>query len=371
MTSDDRNAQPSALREMVSVRFKEFFREPEALFWSFGFPILLAIGLGIAFRSKPAEVVHVAVVPGKSSPAAPFANSAPSPEIAGRRDSVLIAALKSDSLLAVEVLGAAAADTAMRTGRVAIVVSIDEGGSLRYQFDDTRPDARNARLVVNDAAQRAFGRRDQLAVSDQHVREVGSRYIDFVVPGLLGMSIMGGGIWGLGFSIVDQRRRKLLKRLVATPMSRAQFLASYLISRLVMLTIEVGVLLGFSILLFGLPMRGSWLSIAAIIILSALAFGGLGLLIASRASTIEGASGMMNLAMLPMWVLSGVFFSSENFPNVVQPFIKALPLTATNDALRASMLRGVPLQGLWLEFAVLAAWMVVCFGVALKIFRWR
>jgi ABC-type polysaccharide/polyol phosphate export permease len=154
-------------------------------------------------------------------------------------------------------------------------------------------------------------------------------------------------------------------------MSRAEFLASYLISRLVMLTIEVGVLLGFSILLFGVPMRGSVLGIGLIIVVSALAFGGLGLLIASRASTIEGASGMMNLAMLPMWVLSGVFFSSENFPNAIQPFIKALPLTATNDALRASMLRGVPITESWPELAVLAAWTVVCFGVALKIFRWR
>jgi len=371
--SDTNEQSLNSLRELVSVRFKEFLREPEALFWSFGFPILLAIGLGIAFRSKPADVVHVAVVPSESSPAVspPFRTNLPTPEVAKRQDSILVAALKRDSLIAVEVLSADSAADALRTGRVAIVVRRDPGYVLHYQFDDTRPDARNARLVVDDAIQRAYGRRDPLPVSDQHVREVGSRYIDFVVPGLLGMSIMGGGIWGLGFSIVDQRRKKLLKRLVATPMSRAQFLASYMISRLVMLTIEVGVLLGFSILLFGVPMRGSWLTIATIIVLSALAFGGLGLLIASRAQTIEGASGMMNVAMLPMWVLSGVFFSSENFPKVVQPFIKALPLTATNDALRASMLRGIPLSGMWPEFAVLVVWTVVCFGVALRIFRWR
>jgi ABC-2 type transport system permease protein len=370
--SDTREQSLSSLRELVSVRFKEFLREPEALFWSFGFPILLAIGLGIAFRSKPADVAHVAVIPSESSPpvSPPFTTNLPTPEQAKRSDSILTAALKGDSLIAFEVLSPDSAADALRTGRVAVVVRMAMG-QVHYQFDDTRPDARNARLVVDDAIQRAYGRRDQVPVSDQHVREVGSRYIDFVVPGLLGMSIMGGGIWGLGFSIVDQRRKKLLKRLVATPMSRAQFLASYMISRLVMLTIEVGVLLGFSVLLFGVPMRGSWLTIAAIIVLSALAFGGLGLLIASRAQTIEGASGMMNLAMLPMWVLSGVFFSSENFPKVVQPFIKALPLTATNDALRASMLRGIPLPGMWPEFAVLGVWTVVCFGVALRIFRWR
>jgi ABC-type multidrug transport system permease subunit len=185
------------------------------------------------------------------------------------------------------------------------------------------------------------------------------------------MTIMGGGIWGLGFSIVDQRRRNLLKRLVATPMSRAEYLASYLLSRLVLLTVEVGVLLGFSTLFFGVPMRGSLVSVAVVIVISALAFGGLGLLISSRSKTIEGVSGLMNLTMLPMWVLSGVFFSSENFPHAVQPFIKALPLTATNDALRASMLRGVSLPGLWPQIAVLVAWMAVSYVVALRIFRWR
>src|SRR6185312_12874687 len=208
-----------------------------------------------------------------------------------------------------------------------------------------------------DAVQRGAGRADVLGASDQHIRERGSRYIDFVVPGLLGMTIMGGGIWGLGYSIVDQRRKNLLKRLVATPMSRAEYLASYVISRLVMLTIEAGVLLGFAVLFFGVPMRGSLFSMAGIIVLSALAFGGLGLLIASRSKTIEG--------------VSGLFFSSENFPHAVQPFIKALPLTAANDALRANMLRGIELPNLLPELGILAAWTVLCFAIALRVFRWR
>jgi ABC-type multidrug transport system permease subunit len=343
----------NSLWQLITVRFKEYTREPEALFWSFGFPILLAIGLGIAFRTKPADVVHVAVV-----------NNAP-------RATSLANALKANAGLAVEQLALDSAISALRTGRVALVVDGSSADSVRYEYDDTRPDARTARLMVDDAIQRGGGRRDVFSVSEQHLRERGSRYIDFVVPGLLGMTIMGGGIWGLGYSIVDQRRKNLLKRLVATPMSRAEYLLSYVISRLVMLTIEVVVLLGFSTLLFGVPMRGSVVATIVIIVVSALAFGGLGLLIASRSKTIEGVSGLMNLSMLPMWVLSGVFFSSENFPRVIQPFIKALPLTATNDALRANMLRGVPLTGLGGELAILAAWMIVCFGVALRIFRWR
>ncbi len=343
----------NSLWQLITVRFKEYTREPEALFWSFGFPILLAIGLGIAFRSKPADIVHVAVT-----------NNGP-------RAAAIVDALKRDKGLGVELLSTDSAEAALRTGRVALIATPDTANGVTYQFDDTRPDARNARLLANDAIQRGAGRNDVLQVSERHISERGSRYIDFVVPGLLGMTIMGGGIWGLGYTIVDQRRKNLLKRLVATPMSRAHYLLSYVVSRLVLLAIEAGVLVGFSTLFFGVPIRGSVITIAAIIIISALSFGGLGLLIASRSKTIEGVSGLMNLSMLPMWVLSGVFFSSENFPAVVQPFIKALPLTATNDALRATMLRGVGFAGLWSELAILLAWMIICFGIALKIFRWR
>src|SRR4051812_3453572 len=343
----------SSLGQLISVRFKEYTREPEALFWSFGFPILLAIGLGIAFRTKPADTVHVAVVR-----SAPHADR-------------LVTAMKRDSSLVVELLRADSAESALRTGRVAVVVSEDQTGAIQYIYDDTRPDARTARMTVDNAVQRGQGRADPVGVTERHIREPGSRYIDFVVPGLLGMTIMGGGIWGLGFSIVDQRRKNLLKRLVATPMSRAQYLGSYLLSRLVLLAVEGGVLLTFATLVFGVPMRASLITVSLVMLFGALAFGGLGLLVASRSRTIEGVSGLMNLTMLPMWVLSGVFFSSENFPRVIQPVIKALPLTATNDALRASMLRGVELPGLWPQFGVLLAWMVICYAVALKIFRWR
>jgi ABC-type multidrug transport system permease subunit len=343
----------SSLWQLTSVRFKEFVREPEALFWSLGFPILLAIGLGIAFRSKPADVVHVAVVE------------------TGAPTATIVAALRADKLLITRALPADSAGAALRTGRVALVVVPAGDTAVQYQFDDTRPDARTARLMVDEALQRARGRRDVVSVGERRVRERGSRYIDFVIPGLLGMNIMGGGIWGLGYSIVDQRRKHLLKRLVATPMSRAEYLFAYLLSRIVLLVIEVGVLIGSSMLLFDVPMRGSWLAIAAILAVSALTFGGMGLLIAARPKTIEGVSGLMNLAMLPMWVLSGVFFSAANFPSQVQPIIQALPLTATNDALRATMLQGAGWSVVAPELGILALWMIACFTIALRIFRWR
>jgi ABC-2 type transport system permease protein len=243
--------------------------------------------------------------------------------------------------------------------------------AVEYRFDAARDDARTARLLVDAALQRAAGRADPVQVEEALVSERGSRYIDFVVPGLLAMNLMGDGIWGIGFSIVDARRKKLLKRLVATPMSRAHYLLSFLTMRLVLTLIEIVVITLFAVLVFHVPMRGSVALFAASCLFGTLAFGSIGLLIASRTRTTEGAQGLMNLVMLPMWVASGVFFSSTNFPAAVQPFIQALPLTAVVDTLRSVMLQGAGLRDVMGEWIVVGIWMIISFALALRLFRWR
>lgn len=347
-----RTWRDNSLAQLTLVRFREFLREPEAVFWTFAFPVILAVGLGIAFRNKPADVITIAVV-----------HDTPAGDSLARR-------LAHAPGLTVRALNADSAARALRTGDVALVAAPTPTG-VEYRFDDTRPDGRAARALADDALQRAAGRRDPVAVTEAHVSEKGSRYIDFVVPGLLGMNIMGGGIWGLGFAIVEARRRNLLKRLVSTPMRRADYLASFLLSRFVFLLAELAVLVGSAALLFDVPVRGSLLQLFVVCLLAALAFGGIGLLIASRARTIEGVSGLMNLTMMPMWVLSGVFFSSTNFPRAAQPFIQALPLTATINALRATMLQGAGWSTIAPAMAIVAAWLVVSFTLALRLFRWR
>jgi len=339
--------------QLTLTRVREFVREPEAVFWTFIFPILLATGLGIAFRSRPAEVAKVAILA-----TAPGADS-------------LRIALARDSSLDVESLDDTAAATALRIGRVALVVVPQGGGRAEYRYDAARDEARTARHLVDRALQQAAGRRDPVIVTDQLVSERGSRYIDFVLPGLLAMNLMGGGIWGLGFGIVDARRKKLLKRFVATPMSRAQYLLSFLFMRLAMMVVEVGVVIAFGLLAFDVPMRGSIATFALIAVTGTMMFGAIGLLIASRARTLEGASGLMNFVMLPMWVGSGVFFAATNFPDVVQPVVQALPLTALVDAMRVNMLQGGGVAAVGGELAVMAAWLVVAFIVALRLFRWR
>jgi ABC-2 type transport system permease protein len=341
------------LVQLTKVRYREFFREPEAVFWVFIFPVLLAAGLGIAFRNRAPEVTTVAVV---------------TPDGSKMRTAE---ALKSSKAMQVSVMSDSAAAEALRTGDVALVVIPVANGGVEYRYDDTRPESQVARLMVDDALQRAAGRQDPVPLKEQLVHERGSRYIDFLVPGLLGMNLMGSGIWGVGFAIVDARKKRLLKRLIATPMSRPQYLASFVLSRLTLLVIEVGLLLGFGALVFGVPFRGSLFALVGICVISSLAFTSIGLLVSSRVQTMEGASGLMNLVMLPMWIFSGVFFAASRFPEPLQPLIQALPLTAVVDALRANILRGAGWQALAPEMGVIVAWMVVSFLLAVRLFRWR
>jgi ABC-type polysaccharide/polyol phosphate export permease len=342
----------SPLAQLTLVRFREFLREPEAVFWTFVFPLLLATGLGIAFRSRPPDVAKVAVL--RSSPNAARVR----------------AALAADPAVTVQLLDDSSAATALRIGTVAIVVVPTDSAAL-YRFDDARAEARSARAIVDRVLQQAWGRRDALPTHDALVRERGSRYIDFVLPGLLAMNLMGSSIWGIGYSIVDARRKKLLKRFVATPMRRPQYLLSFVLMRLVLMVAEVTVIGTFGVVAFGVPMRGSLLTFGAACLAGTLCFGAIGLLIASRARTVEGASGWMNVVMLPMWVGSGVFFSASNFPAAVQPFIQALPLTAVVNALRGVMLQGGGWRAEGGELAIAAAWFVVCFSLAVRFFRWR
>jgi len=259
---------------------------------------------------------------------------------------------------------------ALATGRI-LLLAVQRPDTTVYEYDSTNPDARTAKLLADRAIQTAAGRHDATSTKEELVHETGSRYIDFVVPGLLGMNLMGSAMWGMGFAIVDARQKKLLKRLVASPMPRWQYLASFLLSRLVMLVIEVAAFLGFARLVFGVPFRGSILQLALLCTLTSLAFSALGLLTASRAKTIEAVSGLMNFVMFPMWIFSGVFFSSTRFPAVVQPLIKALPLTAAINAMRGNMLQGMSLQQLIAPVAILLAWLIIPFAISLRIFRWR
>lgn len=343
-----------ALVELTLARLREFAREPEVVFWVFVFPVLLAFALGIAFRNTEPEPVRIAV---EARGDAATANA--TAERLRREKNIAAIVLSPDETAA-----------ALRSGRVALAVQTD-GADYTYRFDPTRPESREARFLTNDALQRAAGRTDTFSAQDARVTETGARYIDFLIPGLLGLNLMGSGMWSLGFAVVQARSRKLLKRYAATPMRRSDYLLSFLLSRLVFLFLETVAVIGFAWLMFGVEVRGSILSLAVVLLTGAGAFAGVGLLTAARPTTIEGASGLMNAVMMPMWLFSGTFFSAARFPEFLQPAIQILPLTALNDALRAIMNDGASLASQWTELALLAGWGIVTYLLALRFFRWQ
>jgi len=338
--------------ELVRSRILEFCREPEALFWVYGFPLLMVLSLGIAFRQQPLEQLRVDIGDG--------------PRAAADADVLR----QAGAGLRVGVAPRAEALERLRTGRCDLVLDRGADDAIQFHFDPSRPESALARDRARDALERAAGRRDLLAASDVTATAPGGRYIDFLVPGLMALSLMGGGLWGVGFAVVEMRIRKLLKRFLATPLKRWQFLLGVMVSRMLFVIPEMILLLAFARWAFDVRIFGSPWAVAFLLALGAASFAGIGLLVASRAKTLEAVSGALNLLMLPMWLGSGVFFSRERYPDWMQPVLQFLPLTPLVDALRGVMLEGRTLAGCGEEIGIVAAWGLVSFAIALRIFRW-
>ena len=349
-----RNGRWAGYSHLLMARMLELKREPEVVFWVFIFPLLLALGLGIAFRNKPGDAAAVAIVQG----------------IGSHQVQDLLARSPHHDQFKIQVLDGNEARQGFRLGKFDLVIDPNRVFGVEYRYDPARPESVLARAEVDDALQSAAGRKNSVPTTSTVSSEPGSRYIDFLIPGLLGMNLMNSGMWGIGFALVDMRQRKLLKRFVGTPMRRSDFLLAMASSRLILMIIEVGLLLVFGVLFFHMRVLGSVAAISLIAAIGSLTFGGVGLLTASRAQKIESVSGLINLVMMPMWIFSGVFFSYERFPAVLHPLIKALPLTALNDALRASILEGTPILHQWPRLLVMIVWGGVSFILALKWFRW-
>lgn len=339
-----------AIRAMVVSHMRASYREPGGLFWTYGFPILLSLVLGLAFRSRAPEAPRVAVV------------GAEAPAVAEKitRGGEVVAKVEARDV----------AERALRTGKIDAMV-ITEGPAVEYRFDPTRPEARLAKALADHELQKASGAEPKVATKDTIVTEVGARYIDFLWPGLLGLGLMSTGLWGIGFSLADMRAKKLLRRIVATPMRRSDFLASFLLVRVVLLLVEIPPLLIFGRLFFSISVRGSPLALVLTLLLGALLFASMGLLLASRSQNPQIVSGLINVVSFPMYLGSGVFFSASRFPPAVEPFLRVLPLTALNDALRGIVTDGAGLSEVHRPLLYLLAWNVVVFALAVRLFKFR
>jgi ABC-2 type transport system permease protein len=345
-------SSPNPLRELIKSRIREFLREPGYVFWVFGFPLLMAIGLGLAFRSKAPEPPHIGVTDAV--------------------DAATATALERSGRLKVQRLSRAEAERALARTKLDLVVDRpDPSKPVRLRLDTAQEKSQLARAVTEDVLQRAAGRVDALVLEEQTVSEKGSRYVDFLLPGLIGLNLMGSSMWGIGFNLVLARKRKLLRRYAVTPMRRSHFLLSYFFSRSLFLVMELAVLIAFGWLVFGTEIQGSVAALLIASTLGAAAFAAIGFLIGARLSSTEVAGGWMNFVQLPMWLLSGSFFTYERFPEWLQLPIKLLPLTAANDSLRRIYNEAATLSAVGFELGVLLAWSLLGFGIAIKVFRWH
>ncbi len=350
----------SSLKQLYLTRLREFYREPARLFWVYVFPTILAMVLGVAFSNREPEPAIVTVTEGPGAERVTQALDLSESKLArpGRPP------------ISYKLLPKEAAIRLLERGDTPLVVETSSEPGVVYRYDPTRPESSLARAAIDDALQRAAGRTDPLHVMEETKTEPGNRYIDWLIPGLIGLNTMGGGLWGVGFLIVNMRIGKLLKRFAATPMPRQNFLLAILGARLTFLFPDMIALLGLGVFVFGMPIRGSLLLTVLIVVIGALAFAGIGLLVASRAQTTESVSVQMNLVMMPMWLLSGVFFSSSRFPSQFQWFIQALPLTQLVHSLREVILKGAGIVEVWPSLLILVAWAVITFVLALRNFRW-
>jgi ABC-2 type transport system permease protein len=362
---------------LTRAMFMELIREPAVLFWGILFPILMSLGLGIAFTQKADTERKVGfisdsvqqeqmstylgaygkITESNKDTAFPYSLTIPDNQL-------------GNSIFHFKKLEMARATLMLKRGEINLIL-IDKNGKPEYHFDPLNPDAQLSYLKLS----RVYGHTGQNpAINEAVVKPLtltGTRYIDFLVPGLIALGIMMACMWGLSYSIIDKRSKKLLRRMLATPMRRSHFLISLMSVRAIMNLIEALLLYIFVYFAFDIRISGSLTAAALLFVAGNTAFAGISVLLSSRTSNTEIGNGMINAVVLPMMVMSGIFFSYHNFPDWSIPFIQNLPLTMLADGFRSVFTEGAGIQEVLMPVTILSTIGVVLFGVGLKIFKWH
>jgi ABC-type multidrug transport system permease subunit len=361
------------LLQLISVQFKEFLREPGVIFWSLAFPVLMAWGLGIAFTQQGEQVRHVAIVE----------SGAPTPELsrflkensvkiqAGKQPQKYFKTLGNDRLgrtiYEFSTTSREDAIVKMKRGEIALILQEDKNG-IHYHFDPKNSEAQVAYLQLSAA----MSAKDQAgsAANVEPLTQTGTRYIDFLIPGLLAMGIMMSAMWGISYSLIEKRTKKLLRRMVATPMKKSGFLISHFISRVTLSAGESVLLLLFGWWYFDITVQGSFPAFIAVFLAGNIAFIGLAIFVSARTTRTEVGNGLINAVVMPMMIGSGIFFSYHNFPGWLIPLIQQLPLTMLADSMRSIFIEGADFGQVWLETALLSGMGSLFFALGLKIYKW-
>jgi ABC-2 type transport system permease protein len=341
-----------SLYQLILVHFKTFFREPAILFWAIMFPILMAWVLGIAFSNK-GETMRTVYVTGSGQPEV----------ITGVK--VFGAETGNPFRITFRNTSEQEAVSAIKRGIIALYVEV-KGKTLVYHFDPHNPDAQLVHLML----EREISGLRREGSSIDPLQAQGTRYIDFLIPGLIALGIMNSCLWGIGWSLIETRMKKLMRRMVATPMKRSVFLSSHIVTRIILGGVETILLFLFAWLYFGTTITGSVPAFITLFIAGVLAFAGIAILAASRTDKTEIGNGLINAVTLTMTILSGIFFNYHNFPDWAVPVIQALPLTILADGVRAIFIEAAGFREVMVPIIILTVTGLITFGVGLRIFKW-
>lgn len=345
-----------SLLQLVAMQFRMFYREPSVIFWAIGFPVLMAWVLGIAFSNKGELKKNVLVINAENAAAgSKFSGS----KTIGKKDGtdIKIHFIKTDKENAL---------TSIKRGEANLVTELRNDSTL-YYFDPVNADAQLTYLLLEKEL-----KSNQIGSNSKVVKlsKTGSRYIDFLIPGLIAMGIMNSCIWGIGWNLIEFRMKKLLRRMVATPMKKSYFLISQFITRSLIGLFEAFVLYIFAYFYFGITIEGSLAALLIIYIAGTIAFSGIAFLVSSRVEKSESGNGLVNVVIMPMTILSGVFFSYHNFPDWAIPVIRTLPLTLLADTMRSIFLENIGVEKILLPAGLLTLTGLVFFAVSLKVYKW-
>jgi len=360
---------------LIRAHLLEILREPGVIFWGIVFPVLMAWGLGIAFTQKNELTRKVAIV-------RYYSNDHHSNESklfnflqhnAKTKKTEHSIDLKNKKLGNISVIFIETnweeAYKMLKKGTISLILE-DHADDIKYHFDPANSEALSLYQNISNLFQYGINTYTASEAEIKPLTITGTRYIDFLIPGMLSMGIMMSCTWGISYTLIERRSKKLLRRMVATPMKKSNLLISLITARVIMNFLDASVLLLFAWLYFHIQIQGSILALLVLMLAGNMAFSGISILISSHTANPEIGNGIINAVVTPMMVVSGVFFSYHNFPDWSIPFIQYLPLTILADAVRSVFNEGFTLINVYIETIILSITGIVCFIAGLKIFKW-
>ena len=362
----------STVGSLYVANMKEFIRDRAALFWTLAFPIFFIVLFGLIFSGNSSPSYTVGLVN----------------EDGGPVGAALANIFQHDVKPFTVTTGTFANEMSnLKNGQLDLMIVIPSGLSQAVaaghtaqvqMYYDPSKNAANAQIEQNIVGQvlagynqRVSGAKQLVALNVNSITSHTLGEVDFLMPGILAMSLMQLGLFATATPLVSLRQEGVLRRLGATPLPRWQLLLGQILMRLTIGLAQAALIIGLSVVVFHVQIQGNYLALAGLVLLGAVTFVAMGYLIAAFSKSVESASGISSAVNFPMMFLSGIFFPLALLPAFLAPIVRAMPLTYLADAFRQVSVGSVPDFPMWVDIAVLLAWAVVCAALASRFFKWE